>query len=86
VQCCDRSHFWGIVLLQGHQNAMLGNDPWGPSVNTHHRGRILLDEDDDDEDMTSASPVLPLNGGGSLTQYASNGCPLDSPRVAGPRP
>jgi hypothetical protein len=48
------------ALSQGNENTMFGNDPWGPSVNTHQHVHIL--PDDDDEEMT-ASPVLPLNGG-----------------------
>jgi hypothetical protein len=71
------------TLSQGNENMMFGNDPWGPSINTHQHVHIL--PDDDDEEMTLASLVLPVNGGGSLMRYSPTACsevgsPLDSPR------
>lgn len=51
---------------------MFGNDPWGPSINSHQHLHILVDDDDDE--MTTVSPVLPLNGGGSLMRYSPTTC------------
>jgi hypothetical protein len=49
-----------------------GNDPWGPSINSQQHVQILLDDDDDE--MATVSPVLPLNGGGSLMRYSPTVC------------
>lgn len=59
-------------LSQENEDGMFGDESWGPSANSHQHVQIILDDDDDD--MMTVSPVLPLNGGGSLTRYSPTAC------------
>jgi len=61
-------------LSQENEDGLFGDESWGPSANSHQHVHILLDDDDDDDDMMTVSPVLPHNGGSSLTRYSPTAC------------